>query len=74
MDPLWFLVAFLCGFLVRQVGLPPLLGFLCAGFLLHAGGVSGGATLQKLADLGVVLLLFAIGLKLKVRSLLKPEV
>ena len=74
MDPLWFLVAFVCGFLVRQVGLPPLLGFLGAGFVLHAGGVEGGATLQRLADLGVVLLLFTIGLKLKVKSLLKPEV
>jgi len=73
-DPLWFLVAFICGFLVRQVGLPPLLGFLCAGFVLQAAGVEGGAILQKLADMGVVLLLFSIGLKMKVKSLLKPEV
>jgi glutathione-regulated potassium-efflux system ancillary protein KefC len=74
MDPLWITIAFFCGFLVRMIGLPPLVGFLLAGFILHALGVRGGATLQMAADLGVTLLLFTIGLKLKINSLLKPEV
>ncbi|MDW7709837.1 MAG: cation:proton antiporter family protein [Deferrisomatales bacterium] len=74
MDPLWITVAFLCGLLARQVGLPPLVGFLVAGFLLNALGAEGGDTLQKVADLGVTLLLFTIGLKLKVKSLLRPEI
>jgi glutathione-regulated potassium-efflux system ancillary protein KefC len=74
MDPLWITVAFFCGFVARQVGLPPLVGFLLAGFLLNALGIEGGALLQSVADLGVTLLLFTIGLKLKVKSLLKPEV
>jgi len=74
MDPLWLLVALVFGFVAQQVRLPPLVGFLCAGFALHALGIDGGPALQKLADLGVVLLLFTIGLKLRLRSLLALEV
>ena len=53
MDPLWILVAFILGFAVNRVGLPPLVGYLIAGFVLQALGVEGGATLEKIADLGV---------------------
>jgi predicted Kef-type K+ transport protein len=73
-DPLWLLLALLLGFAARQIRLPPLVGFLCAGFSLHALGVDGGPVLQKFADLGVTLLLFTIGLKLRLRNLLAPEV
>ncbi len=74
MDPLWILVAFVLGFAVNRVGLPPLVGYLIAGFVLQALGVEGGGTLEKIADLGVILLLFSIGLKLQLRSLAKPEI
>jgi predicted Kef-type K+ transport protein len=74
MDPLWILVAFVLGFAVYRIGLPPLVGYLIAGFALQAFGASGGDVLNKIADLGVMLLLFSIGLKLKIRSLLRPEI
>jgi predicted Kef-type K+ transport protein len=74
MDPLWILVAFILGFAVFLVGLPPLVGYLIAGFVLQAFGVAGGEALDEIADLGVMLLLFTIGLKLKIRSLFKPEI
>lgn len=74
MDPLWITIAFFCGFLIRLIGLPPLVGFLAAGFILNTMGVIGGPTLKLIADLGVTLLLFTIGLKVKIRSLFKPEV
>jgi len=74
MDPLWLLVALVLGFTAQQVRLPPLVGFLGAGFALHALGIEGGPVLDKFADLGVTLLLFTIGLKLRLRSLLAPEV
>ncbi|MGD8291416.1 MAG: cation:proton antiporter [Desulfobacterales bacterium] len=74
MDPLWILIAFILGFAVNRVSLPPLVGYLAAGFVLQALGVEGGETLEKIADLGVTLLLFSIGLKLQLRSLAKPEI
>ena len=74
MDPLWILVAFILGFAAYRVGLPPLVGYLIAGFVLQAFGIEGGETLDRIADLGVMLLLFTIGLKLKIRSLLRPEI
>lgn len=73
-DPLWIALAFLCGFGVKLIGLPPLVGFLIAGFILNAAGAEGGEFLRATADLGVTLLLFSIGLKLKLRSLASPEV
>jgi glutathione-regulated potassium-efflux system ancillary protein KefC len=74
MDPVWIAIAFACGFLARQIDLPPLVGFLAAGFFLQAMGVAGGEALQLIADLGVTLLLFTIGLKLDLRSLARLEV
>lgn len=67
-------VAFALGFAARLIGLPPLVGFLVAGFLLAANGMRSSESLQEIADLGVTLLLFTIGLKLKVRELLNPAV
>jgi predicted Kef-type K+ transport protein len=73
-DPIWIATAFAFGFLAAQVRLPPLVGFLIAGFLLNALGAEGGAFLNEMADLGVTLLLFSIGLKLRIGQLLRPEV
>ena len=74
MDVLWILFAFTCGLGVKLLGLPPLIGFLAAGFLLNYAGVQGNVTLDALANLGITLMLFTIGLKLNVRDLLKREV
>jgi predicted Kef-type K+ transport protein len=72
------LIALLAGLLVKQVSLPPLVGFLIAGFTIPylAPWQPEFAQLNftPLADLGVTLLLFGIGLKLDVRSLLRPFV
>ena len=74
MDATMVLIAFILGFIVKQFGLPPLLGFLAAGFVLHGFGIEGGEDLQHIADIGVLLLLFSIGLKIRVKSLLRPEI
>ena len=66
--------AFAFGMLGRTVGLPPLVGFLIAGFALQALGFEKADTIETFADLGVTLLLFSIGLKLRVRTLLRPEI
>ena len=74
MDPLWIVFAFAFGFAVKQIKLPPLVGFLAAGFALNYFGIKGGEVLYQIADLGILLLLFSIGLKLKVKDLLKPQI
>ena len=74
MDILWILFAFACGFGIKQIGLPPLIGYLAAGFLLNLYGVEMTGGLQEIANIGVTLMLFTIGLKLNIRDLLKPEI
>ena len=74
MEPLWVSIAFVFGFTARMVKLPPLVGFLIAGFVLNALGAESGKFIEITADLGVTILLFTIGLKLKIRNLMKPEI
>lgn len=71
---MWIALAFGLGFLSRLVGLPPLVGFLAAGFLLSTQGGTDQVLLQKLADLGITLLLFTVGLKLNLGTLARPQV
>ncbi len=74
-DAIWISVAFVLGMLAKKVNLPPLIGFLAGGFLINFAGVTeGGIALDVVADLGVMLLLFTIGLKLNLRSLLSKEI
>lgn len=74
MDPVWLSIAFIFGFAVRLTGLPPLVGYLAAGFILNYMGAESGEFIETVADLGVTLLLFTIGLKLKLRNLIRREV
>ena len=67
-------LAFGAGFAVQLVKLPPLIGFLAAGFALNALGFERTPALDTIANLGVTLLLFTIGLKLDIKTLLKTEV
>lgn len=74
MEFIWVLFAFICGLGARALALPPLIGFLSAGFILHFMGVEPTASMETLANLGITLMLFTIGLKLNVKDLLKAEV
>ena len=76
-DALWLVIAFACGIIAKRINLPPLIGFLITGFILNATGLTQGHVkeiLQILSDLGVMLLLFTIGLKINIRNLLKREI
>ena len=73
-DVAWIAMAFVLGLLSRTVGLPPLVGFLVAGFVLNLHGIAGGDMLRKLSDLGITLLLFIVGLKLNLRVFARPQV
>lgn len=67
-------LAFAAGMVAQLLRLPPLLGFLAAGFALNALGFERTPTLDAIANLGVTLLLFTIGLKLDIRTLMRGEV
>jgi predicted Kef-type K+ transport protein len=66
-------LAFVLGLVFHQLRLPSLVGYLLAGFLLQAGGMQGGPLLDEVAHVGVLLLLFTLGLKLRLKSLIRPE-
>ncbi|HAS62797.1 MAG TPA: potassium transporter Kef [Vibrio sp.] len=74
MELILITAAFAAGFLSLKCNLPPLVGFLLAGFGLNALGYSTNDTIITLADLGVTLLLFTIGLKLDIKTLLSQEI
>jgi predicted Kef-type K+ transport protein len=69
----FILGAYCLGVLAKFIKLPPLVGYLAAGFGLHALGYNGSAELDNLANLGITLMLFTIGLKVNIRDLLFPE-
>lgn len=71
----WVGSAFLLGFTFKRLNLPPMLGFLISGFLMNFLGLTDGSLpLEEIADLGIILLLFTIGLKLELKGLAQPEV
>ena len=73
-EPFIILTALLCGMASRAVGFPALIGYLTAGFVLYEFDMSSGPLLAVLADLGITLLLFTIGLKLEPTKLLETKV
>lgn len=76
-DAIWLSIAFLSGIIAKRINLPPLIGFLLTGFILNATGFTQGnisEILPVLSDLGVMLLLFTIGLKINVKTLIKKEI
>ncbi|MFT6917878.1 MAG: glutathione-regulated potassium-efflux system ancillary protein KefC [Cognaticolwellia sp.] len=46
-------MGFACGFLAKQINIPPLIGYLFAGFGLHALGIKFNRFLETLADIGI---------------------
>ncbi|MDP2286590.1 MAG: cation:proton antiporter, partial [Pseudohongiella sp.] len=80
LEAVWIGFAFSIGLLVRTIGLPPLVGYLAAGFAISTYSsdlgmpTEAGEVLDHVAHLGVLLLLFTVGLKLNLRNLIKREV
>jgi CPA2 family monovalent cation:H+ antiporter-2 len=69
------LVAAVAGFAARRVGLPAIVGYLCVGLLVSPftpGYVADRHQIQLLADIGVVLLLFEVGVEIDFRQRHRP--
>ncbi len=72
---LWLIfIAFGFGFAANAIGLPPMVGYLVGGFVLHAFGLESTNAIEFLSEIGILLLLFGIGLKLKLETLARPVV
>lgn len=74
MDFALIFVAFVFGFIFKFISLPPLIGYLMAGFVLNYLGFENNDTLTTIANLGITIMLFTIGLKLNIRDLTKTEI
>jgi monovalent cation:H+ antiporter-2, CPA2 family len=65
--------ALLFGLIARRLGLSPIVGYLIAGVLIgpHTPGVVGDAKIaSELAEIGVILLMFGVGLHFSLKDLL----
>jgi CPA2 family monovalent cation:H+ antiporter-2 len=68
-----FGLAFVLGLLATRLGMPPLVGYLVAGVLVgpsSPGFVADTALASQLAEIGVILLMFGVGLHFSVADLL----
>ncbi len=64
-------VALLCGLVMIRIRQPAIVGYILAGLVLGPTGmafISDSETVKLLAELGVIMLLFLIGMELNVRS------
>ena len=71
-----FAAAFVFGFGASKIGLPPLVGYLLAGVALgpHSPASFGDVTLAgELAEVGVILLMFGVGLHFSPSDLLRVK-
>lgn len=74
MDIVFLMTAFGSGLIASHFGFPPLIGYLLSGFVLNWAGFAPADILDQLADLGILTLLFLIGLKIRPEQLLKREI
>lgn len=65
------ILAFAAGLGFRTIGFPPLLGYLIIGFICAGLELGNAGDLGVVADLGITILLFTIGLKLRFDVLMK---
>ncbi|HUG34554.1 MAG TPA: monovalent cation:proton antiporter-2 (CPA2) family protein [Anaerolineales bacterium] len=67
-------VAFIGGFIARRIGLPTIVGYLLAGIAIGPftpGFVGDTETISQLAELGVIFLMFGVGLHFSLNDLWK---
>jgi predicted Kef-type K+ transport protein len=79
-EAVWVGFAYLMGLVAKRAGLPALIGYLGAGFVISQIALplglpeGSGQDLKHIAHIGVLLLLFTVGLKLKPKKVAKSEV
>jgi CPA2 family monovalent cation:H+ antiporter-2 len=69
-----FIAALVLGYVTHRIGLSPIVGYLLGGIVLgpHTPGfVASAAMAEQLAEIGVILLMFGVGLQFHFEELLK---
>jgi len=68
-------LAFIFGTLAHRLRMPPLIGYLVAGIAIgpFTPGFVGDADLAELAEIGVILLMFGVGLHFSIKDLLSVK-
>ena len=75
LNTVWISLAVLGGLFAKRISLPPLIGFLAAGFVLNTFDITEGSqAMEVAANIGIMLLLFTIGLKLNVKDLFEKVI
>lgn len=74
MDIIWIGLAFIFGFVASRAHLPPLVGYLVAGLALSIAGYEGGEMLKEISHLGVLFLLFTVGLHIQLKNILRFDI
>lgn len=74
MEAIHIAIAFVFGLLATALKLPALVGYLAAGLSLSLLGVQSTPLLEGIAQVGVLLLLFTIGLTLNLGGMVRREV
>ena len=70
---LWMAGALFAGYLCKLIYIPTIVGFILSGYLFSLYDGSGQSLLDLPSEIGVELLLFSIGLKIKPSSLLNTS-
>jgi monovalent cation:H+ antiporter-2, CPA2 family len=66
------MAAFIGGYLAKRIGLPTIVGYIVAGILLGPftpGFIADTAIAIELADIGIILLMFGVGIHFSIRDL-----
>ena len=74
MDIIWVGFAFVLGLIVSRFQIPPLVGYLVAGLGLAFFGYEAGSMLEEISHLGVIFLLFTVGLHIRLKNIIQKEV
>lgn len=74
MDIIWIGLAFMLGLLLNRIHIPPLVGYLLAGIALSFTSYEAGSVLHEISHLGVIFLLFTVGLHIRIKNILQKEV
>lgn len=71
-----FALASFFAYVMQRLKLPPILGYLLAGYIIgpySPGFVANTAVAEQLAEIGVILMLFGVGLHFKIEDLIRVK-